>query len=146
PRGAAPPGDRAEPSPPTKNARAQESILLVEDNVEVGEVALTLLEQLGYRVQHVGNAAAALDVLAAGAAVDLVFSDIVMPGEVNGIALARLIRKSYPHVKVLLTTGYADAAGAVEGSLPILRKPYRLAALASAVRDVLAPARGGMAR
>jgi two-component SAPR family response regulator len=79
--------------------------------------------------------------LAAGEPVDLVFSDIVMPGDVNGIALARLVRETYPHVRVLLTTGYAEAANAAESGLPILRKPYRLASLARAVRDVLAPRR-----
>jgi CheY-like chemotaxis protein len=108
----------------------------------VQEVATMLLQQLGYSVDQVDNAAAALEFLAAGEAVDLVFSDIMMPGELNGIALARRIRAAYPNVRVLLTTGYAEVAGAAETNLPILRKPYRLASLGRAVRDALAARRG----
>jgi PAS domain S-box-containing protein len=122
-------------------ARSHERILLVEDNPEVQEVARMLLQQLGYRVDQVDNASAALEFLAAGEAVDLVFSDIMMPGELNGIALARRIRAAHPEVRVLLTTGYAEA-GAAETNLPILRKPYRLASLGRAVRDALASRHG----
>jgi PAS domain S-box-containing protein len=141
PRGEAAPRDRVEASPIVEAARANEKILLVEDNPEVGEVASLLLEQLGYGVTQVENAAAALEVLAAGEQIDLVFSDIVMPGEINGVALARLVRTTYPHIRVLLTTGYAEAASAAENDLPILRKPYRLNSLADAVRNVLEPRR-----
>lgn len=113
-----------------------EAILLVEDNAEVKAVAETLLEQLGYRIDAVDNAAAALALLAAGRDVDLVFTDVVMPGEMDGLALARRIRTDYPHVPVLLTTGYAKAAGQAQG-FPILRKPYRLANLGRAVREAI---------
>jgi PAS domain S-box-containing protein len=117
------------------------SILLVEDNAEVKAVAGMLLEQLGYHVDAVDDAAAALDLLAEGHAVDLVFSDIVMPGEMDGLALARRIRTEYPHIPVLLTTGYAKAAGQAKG-FPILRKPYRLTNLSRAIRDAIESKRG----
>jgi PAS domain S-box-containing protein len=113
-----------------------EAILLVEDNAEVKAVAGMLLQQLGYRVNAVDNAAAALDLLAEGKSVDLVFSDVVMPGEMDGLALARRIRTDYPHIPVLLTTGYAKAASQAKG-FPILRKPYRLTNLSRAIRDAI---------
>ncbi|HJU16229.1 MAG TPA: PAS domain S-box protein [Stellaceae bacterium] len=130
-REAAAPLDREEPG------GGEESILLVEDNPEVGEVARMLLEELGYRVHHVDNAAAALDVLASGEEPDLVLSDIVMPGELDGLALVRHVRAEYPSVAVLLTSGYARLAPAAEEGFPILRKPFQRASLARAVRDAL---------
>lgn len=142
PRGAAPAVDEPDAAAVAEGARASERILLVEDNPEVREIATMLLRQLGYRVRAVDSAAAALAMLANGEPIDLVFSDIVMPGELNGLALARQVRDTYPQVVVLLTTGYADAASAAEGELTILRKPYRLASLGRAVRDALATRRG----
>jgi CheY-like chemotaxis protein len=113
-----------------------ERILLVEDNDEVREVAIMLLDQLGYQVVPVEDGAAALDALASDESFDLVFSDIVMPGEPDGIELAKLVRHRYPAIPVLLTTGYAQAEGGASG-IPILRKPYRLTTLDQALRDIL---------
>jgi PAS domain S-box-containing protein len=117
--------------------RGGEKVLLVEDNPEVQETAGMLLEQLGYRVFRAQSAAAALQLLQSGEAVDLVFSDIIMPGELDGMALARQVKEEYPNVAVLLTSGYAKAANAQEAGFPILRKPYKLATLARAIRDAL---------
>ncbi|MBV8414581.1 MAG: response regulator, partial [Verrucomicrobia bacterium] len=78
----------------------------------------------------------ALEFLASGEAVDLVFTDIVMPGELDGVALARRIKEEYPNTAVLLTSGYAKAAD-LEVGFPILRKPYQLPTLARAVRNAL---------
>jgi PAS domain S-box-containing protein len=116
--------------------RGHESILLVEDNAEVKAVATTLLEQLGYRVTQVEHAAAALKVLASGKAIDLVFSDVVMPGDMDGVALAHHVAKEYPRLPVLLTSGYPKATMAAEG-FTILSKPYQLATLSRAVRETL---------
>jgi CheY-like chemotaxis protein len=96
-----------------------------------------LLEQLGYRVFHAQSAAAALQFLASGEAVDLVFTDIVMPGELDGVALARRVKVEYPDTAVLLTSGYAKAADPLEAGFPILRKPYQLPTLARAIRNAL---------
>ena len=117
--------------------RGGEKVLLVEDNPEVQETAGMLLDQLGYRVFRAQSAAAALQLLQSGEAVDLVFSDIIMPGELDGMALARQVKEEYPDVAVLLTTGYAKAANTQEASFPILRKPYQLATLARAIREAL---------
>jgi PAS domain S-box-containing protein len=119
-----------------ETAPGSEAILLVEDNAEVKAVAGMLLQQLGYRVDAVDSAAEALDHLAGGCSVDLVFSDVVMPGEMDGLALARRIRTDYPNIPVLLTTGYAKAASQAKG-FPILRKPYRLTNLSRAIRDAI---------
>jgi PAS domain S-box-containing protein len=142
PRGAAPATDEPDAATVAEGARASERILVVEDNAEMREVATMLLEQLGYRVRAVDSATAALAALANGEPIDLVFSDIVMPGELNGLTLARRVRDDYPQIGVLLTTGYAEAASAAEEELAILRKPYRLASLGRAVREALASRRG----
>jgi CheY-like chemotaxis protein len=83
------------------------TILVVEDNLAVGEVSSMLLEQFGYRVKHVTRAADALDLLERDSDVDLVFSDILMPGNMDGLGLAKAIRKRFPDLPVLLATGRA---------------------------------------
>jgi DNA-binding LytR/AlgR family response regulator len=82
--------------------------------------------------------------LASGEKVDLVFSDIVMPGGIDGVALARVLRGRYAALPVLLTTGYSDAAqkAAVE-MFPILLKPYSIDALRQALADAVGAAGGG---
>jgi PAS domain S-box-containing protein len=124
-------------APPEEASRNHETILLVEDNAEVLEVASTLLEELGYRVLSVDNAAAALHILQEGEPIDLVFTDVVMPGKFDGRELAGQIRRDYPQVRVLLTSGYASALNAGELGFPILRKPYRVATLGQALREAL---------
>jgi len=116
---------------------ASRAVLLVEDNPDVREVAAGLLEKLGYRVSSVGDAPAALDVLASGESVDVVFSDLVMPGEVDGLGLARRMREQYPQIPILLTSGYARAGSAAGEGFMVLRKPYRLDDLSRALRDVM---------
>jgi len=107
------------------------TVLLVEDNPEVASASTGLLEQLGYSVRWVPNADTALAELEANG-VDLVFSDIVMPGRLDGLGLARIIRERHPQLPILLATGYSDAAhGATD--FPILRKPYQMHELSRAL-------------
>jgi PAS domain S-box-containing protein len=115
------------------------SVLLVEDNPEVAQVSKVLLEELGLRVHVVGDAEAALQALAA-APVDLVISDIVMAGAMNGLRLARVIRERWPGVPVALATGYSNAAEEAAGEFVVLRKPYALPELNHAVARLLAQA------
>ena len=97
--------------------------------------AALICEQLGYAVRHAPGAQAGLDLLAADAGVDLVFSDILMPGGMNGVQLAEMVRRLYPDITVLLTTGYSSSAqDAVRRGFAVLQKPYDLAALERALR------------
>jgi two-component system NtrC family sensor kinase len=115
------------------------TVLLVEDNAEVAEVGRAYLEQLGYAVRHAASAQAGLDLLTADAGVDLVFSDILMPGGMNGLQLAEMVRRLYPDLTVLLTTGYSSSAqDAVRRGFAVLQKPYDLAALETALRETRA--------
>jgi CheY-like chemotaxis protein len=75
--------------------------------------------------------------LASGEAIDLVFTDVIMPGELDGLALARRIKEDYPDVALLLTSGYAKALHTLEAGLPLIRKPYQLQTLARAIREAL---------
>jgi CheY-like chemotaxis protein len=108
------------------------TVLLVEDNPDVAAVSTGLLEQLGYTVRRVANAEAALRELEFDG-VDLVFSDIVMPGKMDGLGLARHLKAVRPRLPILLTSGYSDAALNVRGDFPILRKPYEIHELSQAI-------------
>jgi PAS domain S-box-containing protein len=121
------------------------TILMVEDNPEVAHVTASLLEQLGYQVMRADNAMDALSALQRGDKIMLVFSDIVMPGNMNGFALAQEISNRYPQLPVLLTSGYSDVAQTAASQFRILRKPFQLHALEKAIREALehARARGG---
>jgi PAS domain S-box-containing protein len=112
------------------------TILVVEDNPAVADVTMALLTQLGYQVVRAETAAEALARLP-DAAPDLVFSDIVMPGTMDGLALAREIRVRHPDVPVLLTSGYSDLPPETKIEFRILRKPFELAALEAAVREAI---------
>ena len=108
------------------------TVLLVEDNPDVAAVSTGLLEQLGYTVRRVANAEAALREIELDG-IDLVFSDIVMPGKMDGLGLARHLKAVKPRLPILLTSGYSDAALNVRGDFPILRKPYEIHELSQAI-------------
>ena len=115
----------------------QGTILVVEDNAEVAAVTASLVEQLGYRTLRAENATDALNKLQRGEKIDLVFSDVVMPGSMNGIALAQEIGNRYPQIPVLLTSGYSDVVQAADARFTVLRKPFQLPALEKALREAL---------
>jgi PAS domain S-box-containing protein len=120
-----PRGNTAEQHEQESLKHAFATILLVEDNPAVADASAGLLEQLGYTVRWVPNAETALREIEADD-VDLVFSDIIMPGKMDGLKLARAIRERNPTLPVLLTTGYSDSAKHVRADFPVLRKPYQL--------------------
>ena len=129
--------DRVAEQAPRPLAGTGGRILVVEDNLEVAEVTSALLRHLGYDVVHECSAPDAIRRLEAGQPIDLVFSDIVMPGSLNGLALARHIRASHPQVQVVLTTGYAEASDLMESGLEVLRKPFQTDDLAAVVSKAL---------
>ena len=121
---------------PESAEQRDEIILVVEDNAEVRAVATTLLHELGYRTIEAESAPSALEELDSGVHVDLVFSDIVLPGSVDGISLAQEISTRFPGIPILLTTGYARRMDA-ELKHQVLRKPYDILALDRAVRRAI---------
>ena len=133
---AAAPIDAPSAAPPRAPRRLE--ILCVEDNPEVADVAAGLIEQLGHSVQVVGSARAAMELLDGGARPDLVFSDIVMPGDLNGLGLARHIRETWPSLPVLLATGYSREAEAIGDEFNVLAKPYHLSDLGGALQAAAA--------
>ena len=126
---------------PAAGAASGETILVVEDDQRVRRVSVRRLKELGYGVIEVESAAAALEALGKGDPVDLVFTDVVMPGGMTGVELAQEIRRRHPELKVLFTSGYADPAMIEGGMLATdagwLGKPYSRADLASKLRELL---------
>jgi PAS domain S-box-containing protein len=133
---------QSEPLPLSEN---NEVILVVEDNAEVRELTLQRVEGLGYVAIEAESGPAAVRVIESGEHVDLVLSDIVMAGGMSGYDLARWIGEHAPDIRVVLTTGYAAEEArqdpAAEAA-PILRKPYKRAELAVALKDALRRERG----
>jgi signal transduction histidine kinase len=122
-------------------ASGRGTILIVEDDQEVLAVTAENLRKLGYQVVTAGNAGQALEILAADQPIDLLFSDVVMPGGVNGAQLAARARHVRPDLKVLLTSGYPAAALSLEHGLPdnldIVGKPYQRDELATKLKLVI---------
>jgi len=131
--------DVASPQPPARpQPDGAGTVLLVEDNADVAEVGAGYLRQLGYQVRSVVNAQAAIAALRLDANVDLVFSDILMPGSMNGLDLSREIGERFPGIPVLLTTGYsASAQDAVRQGVVVLQKPYDLEGLRRNIREAI---------
>jgi PAS domain S-box-containing protein len=111
------------------------TVLLVEDNPEVASASTGLLEQLGYTVRWVSSAEAALREIERNG-FTLVLSDIVMPGRLDGLGLARIVKQQHPGLPILLATGYSEAAQSALAEFPILRKPYRVDELSQALAEL----------
>ena len=133
-----------EPAPapvsPLREAAGEETVLLVEDDEQVLGMAVESLEELRYAVVVARNAGEALEQLRGGRRIDLLFTDVVMPGGMNGADLAREARRLRPGLKILLTSGYVGEAGIGQefgGGLPLLSKPYRRDELAETLRESL---------
>jgi CheY-like chemotaxis protein len=131
----------AAPSRSLSDKRGSETVLVVEDQVDVGDYAETVLAEFGYTVLRAENANEALNLLDGAGHIDLLFSDLIMPGGMNGVMLAREVKRRRPRMRVLLTTGYAessiervDARGA---EFELIQKPYKRSELATKVRQVI---------
>jgi len=113
-----------------------ETVLVVEDDPGVRQVAVSTLKSLGFAVQEAETGDQAANLLRSGKDVRLVLSDIRMPGELTGIDLARLVKQEWPAVRVLLTTGYVDGTDSLDG-IDLLYKPYRASDLAERIQSLL---------
>lgn len=127
-------------SRPVETMEHSGTILIVEDDKEVGALVTEMLALVGYQTICVGDSIAALGALADGRSVDLVLSDVMMAGEMNGVELAREIRKRHPEMPIVLNSGFSGAAhtDAEAMGLDILRKPFTLKALGDAITGALA--------
>jgi len=134
-------GRPGEEDRPRERAEGGETILLVEDEDSVREVAFTILMELGYRVLEARNSREALQVAEKhGGRIDLLLTDIVMPG-MNGRELSERMTRLYPWVRTLFTSGYTEDVivrhGILESHLNFIGKPYTLRALSARIREVL---------
>ena len=138
------PGDHEEffPTSSSELPRGQERIFLVEDDELVRMHVTRQLESLGYHVTSAHNGAEALEALKRNGDYDLLFTDVVMPGGVNGRQLAVAVAELYPNLPVLFTSGYTENAivhhGRLDPGVHLLNKPYRLQDLAAKIRLALA--------
>ena len=112
---------------------ASARILFVEDDAEVAEVTAELLRDIGYQPVGARDGDGALAALERDPTIELVLSDIVMPGRMSGLELAQILRKRRPELPILLATGYSDAAANARGDFSILRKPYEIHQLSQAI-------------
>ena len=115
--------------------------MVVEDNTEVLGATVELLEKLGYRVFYANNERDALILSEKVDRIDLLLTDVVMPGGMNGVELARAIQRTRPTTKVIFMSGYPDEATATEGvpesGAPLLHKPFKTGELARVINEVL---------
>ena len=137
--------DQAKPALDVREAAAQpaptgnETVLVVEDSPEVLELALATISDLGYRVLSAADGPSALDIIRDGERIDLLFSDVVMPGGMSGFDLISKAREIRFGLKALVASGYANVhrPGADRPDVPMLLKPYRRDDLARCIRRVL---------
>jgi PAS domain S-box-containing protein len=130
------------PELPQADARPLDrSVLIVEDDELVRRHACSLVRELGYRTLNAANGQAALRLIESAEAIDLLFTDVVMPGGLSGPELARAARRVRPGLRVLFTSGYTDnmveAGGSLEAGILLLHKPYRRDALARMLERAL---------
>jgi CheY-like chemotaxis protein len=134
------PVEPASRPPAGGDLRGSETLLLVEDDEAVGALAQIVLRRCGYHVLFANLPSVALDLAARNPDIDLLVSDIVMPG-MNGVELRRRLGDSHPRMRVLFMSGYTDATVAIHGvlspGLPYLQKPFSPEQLARKIREVL---------
>lgn len=118
-----------------------ETILVIEDEEDVRTSTVALLSALGYQVFEAEDAARAVDLIETGAKIDLVFSDVMMPGKVSSLDLSRVVRTKLPAAQILFTSGYAEGVLAHDGRLDkgvnLLQKPYNADVLSARIRHLL---------
>jgi CheY-like chemotaxis protein len=118
------------------------TVLIVEDEFFVRFTTAEFLREEGYEVLEAETADEALDIFRSGAQIDLLFTDVRMPGSMDGVALATLVRREWPCVHIILTSGYApellSARSVAEDR--VISKPYRQQAVLTAIRSLIAEA------
>jgi CheY-like chemotaxis protein len=130
-----------EPAATCTSADGVCTILVVEDEEAVRSTTVALLSALGYRVLEAPDADSAAAMIDAGLQVDLVFSDVIMPGRLSSYELGQIVKRKLPDAQMLYTSGYAEGVLAHEGkldpSVSLLHKPYNAEALSARIRHLL---------
>lgn len=138
-------GRPADIEPPTSMDGGGRAVLVVEDDADVRSTVVSTLEALAFKVFSAQNVSEALSLLQTESKIALVFSDVNMPGAMNGIELGHLVRERWPDMQILLASGYLREDQDANG-FPLLQKPYRANELIETLRDLLSDARGTMTR
>jgi signal transduction histidine kinase len=135
------PASAEAPTPTPALTGGVETILVVEDEEAVRSATTTLLSTLGYKVLSSANAEQARHLIEGGVEIDLLFTDVIMPGRVSSLELSELIRREQPNAKILFTSGYAEGVLSHDGKLPLgvhlLQKPYTPEVLCAHIRHLL---------
>ncbi len=133
--------DAAEPLSLIPALGGSETILVVEDDAQVRETAVDLLTELGYKVLKAADAQSALAVVESGVPIDLLFTDVVMPGTLRSPELARRAKLIQPRIEILFTSGYTENSivhgGRLDPGVALLSKPYARDELARKIRNIL---------
>jgi CheY-like chemotaxis protein len=124
-------------TPAVKEATRQQVVLIAEDEVLIRSPVAEYLRISGFKVVEVANATEAIEVLVAGTVIDLVFSDIEMPGPMDGVGLARWMSRHHPSIPVVLTSSINHSARTTEMAALFLRKPYHLSEVTTHIRSLL---------
>ncbi len=136
-----------DPALPVPRAQPNETLLVVEDNTGVREYAVSVLEDLGYRVIEAADVEGALKAIDGAPPIDLLFTDVVLPGKESGRDLANILKQRFPGLPVLFTTGYTRNAivhnGRLDAKVHLLNKPYTQQELARKLRELLDAAKAG---
>jgi CheY-like chemotaxis protein len=126
---------------PLPEGAAEETILIVEDDESVRAFSAEALRDLGYRILEAADGESAIRIFESDPRIDLLFTDVVLPGGMTGADVARAARAARPSIKVLFTTGYARNAiihhGRLDKGVQLLTKPFGLSDLAEKIRSVL---------
>ena len=115
----------------------RQTVLVVEDDARVRRITVARLEQLAYQVVETESGQEALDVLAERQDIDVVFTDMIMPGGMTGAELLVQVKALYPQIKQIITSGYAEDGAIPNGKTPFLRKPYSLTEMSKVFRELL---------
>ncbi|WP_413674209.1 response regulator [Massilia cellulosiltytica] len=131
----------AEQAPTAPLLGGIETILVVEDEEDVRSTTCGILSALGYKVLEAPDAAKAVEIVESGQHIDLVFTDVIMPGPVSSLQLGEVVRARLPQAQILYTSGYAEGVlaheGKLEASVNLLQKPYHPDALSARIRHLL---------
>ncbi|MBT3867221.1 MAG: response regulator [Gammaproteobacteria bacterium] len=127
--------------PENQNKTESKTVLVVEDEPRVRRYSCRIFASLGYHILEAENASMATDILVdCHDEINLVFSDIVMPGDNNGRDLVQHVQASYPHIEVLLTSGFektmSNSTQEEDNQVPVLKKPYTKEDLVSALEEL----------